>query len=399
MYNLERPGDFDIQMGSPPASPTTVHTTLQCDTQDISQTSPLEVSAVDPTCLSSTHVGQLSQIESLEQGDRNPDRCPDYIPERTVPIATEASTARRVMLYVRDSFRTAVNTFGLGRDYNSRPSYDPEHDIRPEDLWQVKYRNVMASINAIQETRTGEDTKPPWPYPNMTVYRLMKWMITGHNRKSEKEITRLAREVINAPDFKADDLKGFDAHRANRILDQSENRDPATGDGWKECNINICVPTRVMNPKGNGKIFAIPHFRYRPLVSVIKSAFSDVSAKSFHLFPFKRIWQPPFGGSEQRVHDELYTSDSWIQAQEALNKQPPEPGCKLERVIAALMFWSDATRLTSFGSVGAWPVYMYFGNLSKYVRAKPTSGACHHVAYIPSVANLSHLSGRFTDGS
>ncbi|EGN93613.1 hypothetical protein SERLA73DRAFT_63876 [Serpula lacrymans var. lacrymans S7.3] len=243
----------------------------------------------------------------------------------------------------------------------------------------------MASINAIQETRTGEDTKPPWPYPNMTVYRLMKWMITGHNRKSEKEIMRLAREVINAPDFKADDLKGFDAHRANRILDQSENRDPATGDGWKECNINICVPTRVMNPKGNGKIFAIPHFRYRPLVSVIKSAFSDVSAKSFHLFPFKRIWQPPFSGSKQRVHDELYTSDSWIQAQEALNKQPPEPGCKLERVIAALMFWSDATRLTSFGSVGAWPVYMYFGNLSKYVRAKPTSGACHHVAYIPSL--------------
>jgi len=31
---------------------------------------------------------------------------------------------------------------------------------------------------------------------------------------------------------------------------------------------------------------------------------------------------------------------------------------------------------------------MLFGNLSKYIRGKPTSGACQHVAYIPSLPDI-----------
>jgi hypothetical protein len=48
------------------------------------------------------------------------------------------------------------------------------------------------------------------------------------------------------------------------------------------------------------------------------------------------------------------------------------------------MFWSDATHLANFGTAKLWPIYMFLGNLSKYIRAEPTSNACHHVAYIPS---------------
>jgi hypothetical protein len=40
----------------------------------------------------------------------------------------------------------------------------------------------------------------------------------------------------------------------------------------------------------------------------------------------------------------------------------------------------------NFGTAKAWPLYMYFANLSKYLRGKPGSGASHHVAYIPSVS-------------
>ena len=32
------------------------------------------------------------------------------------------------------------------------------------------------------------------------------------------------------------------------------------------------------------------------------------------------------------------------------------------------MFWSDATHLATFGMVKLWPIYLLFGNLSKYVR-------------------------------
>ncbi|KII89354.1 hypothetical protein PLICRDRAFT_109005, partial [Plicaturopsis crispa FD-325 SS-3] len=60
----------------------------------------------------------------------------------------------------------------------------------------------------------------------------------------------------------------------------------------------------------------------------------------------------------------------------------------LERAIAGLMFWSDATHLTSFGTAKAWPIYLFFGNQSKYDRAKPSSGACHQIAFVPSVSHI-----------
>ena len=52
------------------------------------------------------------------------------------------------------------------------------------------------------------------------------------------------------------------------------------------------------------------------------------------------------------------------------------------------MFWSDSTHLANFGTAKVWPLYLYFGNLSKYIHGKPNSNACHHVAYIPSVSPL-----------
>jgi hypothetical protein len=51
------------------------------------------------------------------------------------------------------------------------------------------------------------------------------------------------------------------------------------------------------------------------------------------------------------------------------------------------MFFSDATHLANFGTAKAWPLYMYFGNLTKYTRAAPKSGACHLVGFLPSVSS------------
>ena len=104
--------------------------------------------------------------------------------------------------------------------------------------------------------------------------------------------------------------------------------------------------------------------------------------------PFKKTWKSPVTGHEQRVYDELYVSDTWNQAQDNIMKQRRDDECKLERVIAGLMFWSDSTRLAQFGHASAWPVYLFFGNLSKYDRANPQSGCCHPIAFIPSVSFL-----------
>ncbi|KIK24307.1 hypothetical protein PISMIDRAFT_98704, partial [Pisolithus microcarpus 441] len=86
------------------------------------------------------------------------------------------------------------------------------------------------------------------------------------------------------------------------------------------------------------------------------------------------------------LYDKLYTSNAWHTAHNDMQKQQREDNCTLERVIVGLMFWSDSTHLTQFGHATAWPVYLFFGNLSKYEHVSASSGLCHPVAFIPSVS-------------
>ena len=104
---------------------------------------------------------------------------------------------------------------------------------------------------------------------------------------------------------------------------------------------------------------------------------------------------PPVGDKTFRVQGELYSSPAFIEAHEEVRKLSPEPGCNLERVVVALMFWSDATHLTAFGNAKLWPLYLYFGNESKYSRSRPSSHLCEHIAYFQSVGN--HNIQRLTD--
>ncbi|KAE9385432.1 hypothetical protein BT96DRAFT_949848 [Gymnopus androsaceus JB14] len=59
-----------------------------------------------------------------------------------------------------------------------------------------------------------------------------------------------------------------------------------------------------------------------------------------------------------------------------------------EHVIAWIQLWSDSTHLAEFGTASLWPIYLYFGNLSKYTQGKSKSHAAHHLAYIPSLPDL-----------
>ncbi|KIK35833.1 hypothetical protein CY34DRAFT_35436, partial [Suillus luteus UH-Slu-Lm8-n1] len=156
-------------------------------------------------------------------------------------------------------------------------------------------------------------------------------------------------------------------------------------DGWKKTDVEIMVPSKEKNPNGNGRPFSVSGLVYRPLIAVIKAAFSEQSSKLFHFTPFKRVWKSPVTGQEQRLYDELYTSDAWIEAHDELQKQRRDDDCKLERVVAGLMFWSDSTRLAHFGNASTWPLYLFFGNLSKYIRSRPNASVCHPVAFIPTL--------------
>jgi hypothetical protein len=286
--------------------------------------------------------------------------------------------------------RTSASRFGLLREYNHRPSYDPDEHVIPEDL--VNFKTGLTSISP--EKRNLPDSAhppPPWPFENMSKFLLMNWANSGSTLKTEAEVTRLGREVLSSPDFKLEDLRSFNAHQENQRMDVAfspvgPGKTPFSGDGWREVAVDIEVPVASRTkPPPPSRTFTIPGLHFCPLIEVIKAAWSEDIAKQFHLSPFKRIHLHPKTKVETRIFDEAFTGDYWIEAHNTLQKQPNEPGCKLEKVIAGLMFWSDTTHLGSFGNAEVWPIYMYFANLSKYVRARPNAGACHHVAYIPSV--------------
>ncbi|KAG2739001.1 hypothetical protein P692DRAFT_20704705, partial [Suillus brevipes Sb2] len=289
----------------------------------------------------------------------------------------------RVLLTLRDSLQTAFSAIGLCRRYPRRPSFEPDKFI-PSSLLATSCPMTTGAHDTLVHDPANGISAPPFPFPNMSIYRLMTWMNSGSHQKSEAEVTRLVKDVIQAEDFDPKDLDGFSVRKNLRVLDNHGGKDAVTfPDDWLETDITLEIPTR--SKEHSSMSFNIPGFHYRLLMAVIRSAFADVQASAYHLFPFQRIWKDPLDDHEERVFDELYTSDSWLQAQDDLQRQPREPGCSLERVIAGLMFFSDATHLATFGTAKAWPLYLYFGNLTKYARSAPKSGACHLVGFLPSV--------------
>ena len=161
--------------------------------------------------------------------------------------------------------------------------------------------------------------------------------------------------------------------------------------GWTRTPVTISVPfqSRRGIPPGPGagpRNYTIEEFRHRNLTSVIKEKVSSLAkCHLFHWEPYELYWQRNNDVAPIRVQGELYTSPAFISAHRELQNSPGEPGCDLPRVVIALMFWSDATQLTAFGNAKLWPLYMFFGNESKYRRCKPTCHLCEHVAYFQTV--------------
>jgi len=225
------------------------------------------------------------------------------------------------------------------------------------------------------------------PFLNATVYRLMSWFYSGSNQKSVAELDHLVKEVILQEDFDVSDLKDFSAARELRRLDTMEDEAAFSGEaGWRESSVKIPLPVDKQKLKESTALkFEIPGVWHHDLLEVICTAFQDTKAQFYHLTPFRLFWKPTPDSEPERVITDLYNSDAFLQEHESLQQQPRELGCDLERVVAAIMVWSDSTHLANFGQASLWPIYLFLGNQSKYQRAKPSQFAAHHLAYIPSV--------------
>ncbi|KZV99192.1 hypothetical protein EXIGLDRAFT_712500 [Exidia glandulosa HHB12029] len=194
---------------------------------------------------------------------------------------------------------------------------------------------------------------------------------------------------VQDPKFRAGDTFDVPWKSIEKQLKFQSRTGENLGRGWSCSPVTIQVPTADKSDAGrrlhpNGRAFTIPEFYHRSIVSVMDAVFGkDPASTRFHHVPFRQFWSP-FNSSWRRetVFGELYSSAAFIKAHEDLQSSPLVPGCTLPRVISAMMLGSDATHLTQFGSAQLWPIYLWWGNQSKYERCMPSIAACHCVAYL-----------------
>ncbi|KAI9067850.1 hypothetical protein FKP32DRAFT_1562843, partial [Trametes sanguinea] len=168
----------------------------------------------------------------------------------------------------------------------------------------------------------------------------------------------------------------------------------SAADGWFDASLELPLPKprQRFDSEEVAPHFTVGGLHHRRLTDLIRAAAEDTRfAEDYHWVPHMYFWQPspdaPHERERIRIFTDIYNSDAALHEFEAIRNRPrnPQDAPDVKYVMAPLMFWSDATHLTSFGSASLWPIYMYFGALSKYTRGMPTEFAAHHVAYIPSL--------------
>ena len=277
-------------------------------------------------------------------------------------------------------FRTQLDKFGLFRLYTSEtpPSHDPEEHQTMQDL-----------CDDVEEDSADTVTETYGPYPNRSAFRLGDWYWTGGAQKSQASFKDLV-DIVGDPDFSPDDIRCTNWDEIDRALaDGPEWIDEDNDACWEKTPISILVPSqhhRGTNADTKPQQFTVPDFFHRSLVSVVREKLSNpADVDHFHYDPYNLKWQPGQAPNPVNVYGELYTSPAFIEAHRELQSSPTEPNCTLSRHIVGLMFYSDSTHLTAFGDTKLWPLYLYFGNESKYRRCKPSCHLGNHVAYFQGV--------------
>lgn len=251
----------------------------------------------------------------------------------------------------------------------------------------------------IDQTMPVANTQAPLPHPfkNDSVFEVMKQFCLGPSSKTTGGMDAIA-ELLSSGRVVPEELKGFKANTALRHLDKFAAESSIGGGPWKIGSVKIKMPcSRANKPQFSTEAeapeFEIPGIRYRSLVDLLISKLQDpVTSTAFVHTPFTEWWCPPGSTTPIRIYGEAYSSDVAVQLFEEVKKiPPPTDSPPVESAIVLLMLGSDATHLASFGTASLWPLYLFFGNMSKYDSSKPSNFAACHLAYFPKVGNGYHV--------
>lgn len=276
--------------------------------------------------------------------------------------------------------------FGLRRKVYSTqvPLHDPEELITLSDIYHTRH-----PVSDAVPTHAPDSY---FPYPNKSSFLLGDWYWSDGIQKTKQGFKNLIA-IVGDPSFKPSDVRNTSWNTVDAVLGNSENEEEQNGEwcdvdaGWTKSVIKMSVPFHYRTAKPGVQKYVGGHLYHRSLVEIIKEKIADANtAQHFHLEPYQLTWSSHPDSYEIPVYGELYTSPSFLECHYKLQNAPGELNCNLQRVVVALMFWSDATHLTSFGSAKLWPLYLFFGNESKYRRCRPSCNLCCHAAYFQDVS-------------
>lgn len=311
-----------------------------------------------------------------------PRQLPSFVPAGTFDSICD-SPSYNIERPHRNWWSGFNNMASLDDPNSSQPHIGPrssnaDTDNEETNSWWSRYLNMSGAANYFS------------PLPNASTYLLMNWLFTGSNAKTLSEADRLVSEVIMNPEFRQEELRGFNAAREAKRLDEIKDKALVqslfnAADGWRQTSVKIHVPFERIKYRSekDAPVFEVDTLFYRHPLEVVKAALSELDTEYFHFYPFRSYWQADSNSKPERIYSELYNSNAYLEEHERIQQAHATPDC--DTVVAAIMLWSDSTQLANFGSASLWPIYLFLGNQSKYTRCKPAAFAAHHIAYIPKV--------------
>ena len=298
---------------------------------------------------------------------------------------------------------TEPDRFGIYRIYARKPLYDPsQYGSLNTPCDALSGSNCRPGITPNQGRPHLDMQATPYyhPFSSPSAAAMMVAHHSGGPVQSIQQTNRIAHILGSlGPDLNPMDLATFDAALEHKRLDvYLANRHEGEfhrEDGWLESSVRIRLPLdQTKMPESSAAEFEVGGLFHRDIIDVISSVFQSDAVKSFNHVPFKEYWKPSEDAQPERLYGEIYTSQAMIEVDDSIRQPCPgndSDSQELEAVSVPLLLYSDSTHLASFGSASSWPVYLFFGSQSKYVRAMPTSYACHHIAYMPEVRHNQEL--------
>ncbi|KAJ1299373.1 hypothetical protein OPQ81_011048 [Rhizoctonia solani] len=289
----------------------------------------------------------------------------------------------------RKTFCTQNDTFGRYRVYSGQPTTIPDVEApmsvilpkHPSDCTALLVRSVKEII---------------YPCPNISTFYVQAHHWLRGNTKSLNDRERLCDEVLARPDFNPRDVVGYSFKTLDKQLCESaktRNTFCPPSEGWSSVSLSLEIPpihqTAAMLKRRTTPLpkqyLAVPGLRSRKLTDIVYQAFSKNNPKTFHYEPYTEYYEPPGRpGARIRIFGEIYSSPSMLKAhQEVQRLKIADTECQYPHCVAYMMCGSDGLQFGAFCHVTGHPIYVFFGNESKYERCKPTSNTCYHVAHIP----------------